>query len=161
MYRRYSKNSVSGLSMNQRNSLRIRNIVIVILVLIIGVLCVIGIPAVSAKSGNRSLYVQRIRSEYDEAIRYTNTLSRNAGADSAGLLAKIRSNVYAMDVINTLSINQDGTAGTLVPSVKLDSILNVIDQYQSILITGMATGEQQTNLLRELEEVGQILYSAE
>ena len=114
----------SGLTMDQRKAVRNRNIVILALVIIIAVLCVIGIPALRSKSDNHMLFVQRMRRECDEAIRLTNTLSRNAGADSAGLLARIRSNVYSMDVINTLSINQDGTAGTLVPSVKLDSILN-------------------------------------
>lgn len=159
MYRRYSRDSVSGFSMDQRKTLRVRNIIILILVIIIAVLCAVGIPALRSRSDNHTLFVQRIRSECDEALRYTNTLSRNAGADSAGLLAKIRSNVYAMDVINTLSINQDGTAGTLIPSADLTSVLNLIDQYQNVLITGMATGEQQTNLLNSLESISSILYS--
>lgn len=161
MYRRYSSGSVSGLTMDQRKAVRNRNIVILALVIIIAVLCVIGIPALRSKSDNHMLFVQRMRSECDEAIRLTNTLSRNAGADSAGLLARIRSNIYSMDVINTLSINQDGLAGTIVDSSRLMSIVNIIDQYQSVIITGMATGEQQTALLKELEEVNTILYSVE
>lgn len=161
MYRRYSRDSVSGLSVDQRKTLRIKNILILILVVIIAVLCIFGIPALQQKSDNHTLFVQRMRSECDEAIRHTNTLSRNAGADSAGLLAKIRSNVYAMDVINTLSINQDGNAGVLVSTGDLSSILTLIDQYQSVLITGMATGEQQTALLNQLDAISTLLYSVE
>ena len=161
MYRRYTSGSVAGMSIDQKKTVRNRNIVILALVIIIAVLCVIGIPALRSKSDNHMLFVQRMRSECDEAIRLTNTLSRNAGADSAGLLARIRSNVYSMDVINTLSINQDVLAGTIVDSSHLMSIVNIIDQYQSVIITGMATGEQQTALLKELEEVTTILYSVE
>lgn len=161
MYRRYTSGSVAGMSIDQKKTVRNRNIVILILVLIIVVLCILGIPALRTKSDNHTLFMQRMRSECDEAVRLTNTLSRNAGADSAGLLARIRSNIYAMDVINTLSVNQDGAAGAMVDSTQLTSIINIIDQYQSVLITGMATGEQQTNLLNELDAVNTILYSAE
>lgn len=161
MYRRYTSGSVAGMSIDQKKTVRNRNIVILILVLIIAVLCILGIPALRTKSDNHTLFMQRMRSECDEAVRLTNTLSRNAGADSAGLLARIRSNIYAMDVINTLSVNQDGAAGAMVDSTQLTSIINIIDQYQSVLITGMATGEQQTNLLNELDAVNTVLYSAE
>ena len=153
MYRHYSRVGGDMLSMDQRKRNRIKDLIILLLVVALVVLCVVGIPAMQNRSANHELYVQRARSECEEAVRLTNTLSRNAGADSASLLSRIRSCVYSMQVINILSINQDGTAGTLVDPMTVSSILNTIDQYLNILITGMATGEQQTALLNSLESL--------
>ena len=153
MYRHYSRGDSQMLTMDQRKRNRLKDLIILLLAVALAVVCVLGVPAMQSKSGNHQLYVQRIRSECEEAVRLTNTLSRNAGADSASLLARIRSNVYSMQVINVLSINQDGPAGTLIEPTTVSSILNIIDQYLSVLITGMATGEQQTALLGVLETV--------
>ena len=60
-----------------------RFFVIVLLLAGIIALTIIAVPAIQYKNAERTLFVQRIQSECDEAIRQTATLSRNAGADSA------------------------------------------------------------------------------
>ena len=95
--------------------------------------------------------MQRIQSECSEAIRQTSTLSRNAGADSAAILAKIRSNVYAIRVINALG-NSSGF-GFLVSEESVMTIQNLVDRYLSYITTGMDTGEYQTSLQNALSEL--------
>lgn len=161
MYRRYTNANDPGMTLDQRKRSRLKDIVIILLLLAIIVLGVISYPAITSRSSSHDLYILRMRNECDEAIRLTNTLSRNAGADSAGILARIRSNIYAMTVINVFNNNQEVGNTDLVPSSTLDEIINLLDKYQNVLITGMDTGEQQTNLLNDLETVRLMLESVE
>ena len=124
MYRRYSNANDPGMTLDQRKRSRLKDIIIIVLVIALAALAVISYPALQSRNGSHDLYVLRMRSECDEAIRLTNTLSRNAGADSAGILARIRSNIYAMTVINVFNNNQEVGNGDLVPTTTLETILN-------------------------------------
>ena len=161
MYRRYTNANDPGMTLDQRKRSRLKDVVIILLIIALAALAVVSYPALQSRSGSHDLYVLRMRSECDEAIRLTNTLSRNAGADSAGILARIRSNIYAMTVINVFNNNQEVGNGDLVPTATLETILNTLEKYQTVLITGMDTGEQQTNLLNDLESVRLILEQIE
>ena len=111
----------------------------------------IGIPALQRGNGTRSIYIQRIQTECDEAIRQTSTLSRNAGADSASILARIRSNLYAIRMISGLNASQGG--GELVSEDRILTLQNTVDRYLTYLTTGMDTGEYQTTLQTAMEEL--------
>ena len=161
MYRRYTNANDPGMTLDQRKRSRLKDVVIILLIIALAALAVVSYPALQSRSGSHDLYVLRMRSECDEAIRLTNTLSRNAGADSASILARIRSNIYAMTVINVFNNNQEVGNGDLVPTATLETILNTLEKYQTVLITGMDTGEQQTNLLNDLESVRLILEQIE
>ena len=155
MYRRYSQTGDIQVNSSQRFRNRLKNLVILVLIIALAALSVWAFPAVQNRDGNRAGMVQRIQSECSEAIRQTSTLSRNAGADSAAILARIRSNVYAMRVINALG-NSSGF-GFLIPEENVMTIQNLVDRYLSYITTGMDTGEYQTSLQNALMELQGIL----
>ena len=150
MYRRYSQVEGADMPLTQVKKNRIKNIVIAALIVAVAVMCAIGIPALSSKSGARSLDIRRMQAECDEAIRLTSTLSRTGGTDSAGILARIRCNVYSIGVINDLSSGQDGKEQKLLSEEELTTLQTMIDGYLSFLTYGMDTGEYQTNLQNAL-----------
>ena len=95
--------------------------------------------------------IQRMQNEIATAVRLTTSLSRNAGASSAAILAQIRSNIYAIITANELSIGMEGASGRLIPEEQLTSMQASIDNYLQFLTTGMDTGEYQTNLQNALD----------
>ncbi|MER2054770.1 MAG: hypothetical protein ABTB30_05745 [Clostridia bacterium] len=151
MYRRYSRGNDSTVSLNQMKRSRIKDLIILVLLILLAVSLVIGIPAVQSKNGNRAAYIQRAQSECDEAIRQISLLSRNAGADSASQLARIRSNLYAIRVISSMNTSENG--GPLVAEDRILDIQNTVDRYLTYLTTGMDTGEYQTTLQNAMEEL--------
>ncbi len=155
MYRRYSQANGNALSLSQMKRNRLKDLLILLLLAMLAAALVVGIPAVQQRSATRDLHIQRMRTECDEAIRQTSTLSRNAGADSAALLARIRSNIYAIRMMNTLSNAQGG--GILISEDRMTTLLNTVDRYLTYLTTGMETGEYQTSLQTALEELQEAL----
>lgn len=157
MYRRYSQANGNGASLTQMKRSRLKDLLILVLAGLLIASLVIGIPALQRGNGTRSIYIQRIQTECDEAIRQTSTLSRNAGADSASILARIRSNLYAIRMISGLNASQGG--GELVSEDRILTLQNTVDRYLTYLTTGMDTGEYQTTLQTAMEELQEELSS--
>ena len=154
MYRRYTQRGDVGMTRTQSRVNRLKNVLILLLLAAVVALAVTGIPAILGREDQRAVLVQRIQSECDEALRQTTALSRNAGSDSAAILARIRSNVYSIRTVNSLSAASG--YGLLLGENQLTTLQNLIDRYLSYLTTGMDTGEYQTNLqtaLTALQEV--------
>ena len=151
MYRRYSQANGNTISPSQLKQNRIRDLLILVLAGALIASLVIGIPAVSQRSSGRSIYIQRMRAECEDAVRQAAMLSRNAGADSASILARIRSNLYAIRVINSVCNAQQNE--NLVSDDRVLTLQNTVDQYLTYLTTGMDTGEYQTTLQNALEEL--------
>jgi hypothetical protein len=151
MYRRYSQGNANNVSLSQLKRNRLKDLLILLLILGLGASLFFGIPAIRQRGDNRALYIQRIQAECDDAIRQTSTLSRNAGADSASILARIRCNLYAIRTLSALNLSQNGE--TLVSEDQIVTLQNTVDRYLNYLTTGMDTGEYQTNLQTALEEL--------
>ena len=151
MYRRYSQANGNGVSLTQMKRSRLKDLLILVLIGMLIAALVIGLPALRQNSETRSLYIQRIQAECDEAIRQTATLSRNAGADSASILARIRSNLYAIRMISSLNASKFG--GELVSEDRILTLQNTVDRFLTYLTTGMDTGEYQTTLQTAMEEL--------
>ena len=154
MYRRYSQTGDGSMPLSQINRNRIKNIVIFLLIVALAVLLFISIPLMQNRDETRALLIQKIQAECDEAARQTTTLSRNAGADSAAILSRIRCNLYAIRTLNAMSGANGGRM--LMDDERLLTLQNTVDRYLSFLTTGMDTGEYQTTLqtsLAELQEV--------
>lgn len=151
MYRRYSSVNQPTANLGQVRRNRMKNILILALVVALGAMTAVALPAVRSRSSTHALYIQRMQNEIATAIRLTTSLSRNAGANSAAILAQVRSNVYAIGMINELSIGQEGANGRLLGEDQVSSLQSTIDQYLAFLTTGMDTGEYQTNLQNALE----------
>ncbi len=151
MYRRYSQTNGNAVSLSQLKRSRMKDILILLLAALLIAALAVGIPAMQQRDGTRTAYIQRVLAECDEAIRQTSGLSRNAGADSAAILAKIRSNLYAIRVISDLNAVRGG--GALVSEERIMTLQNNVDRYLTYLTTGMDTGEYQTGLQTSLEEL--------
>ena len=158
MYRRYSQTGEGNANLSQVNRNRIKNIILILLLIALAVTLIITLPVMQNQSETRSLYIQKIQAEVAEALRQTATLSRNAGADSAAILSRIRSNIYAVRMLNTVNASSGGKA--LLEEERLTSLQNMVDRYLTYLTTGMDTGEYKTALqvsLSELQEIARAL----
>ena len=158
MYRRYSQMGDGGMPLSQVNRNRIKNILIVLLLIAVAALLVISLPMIKSRENNRTNYIQQIQKECKEAYNETLALSRTAGADSAAILSRVRSNVHAIRAINSLS-GSDGSRA-LLEDERVLTLQNMVDQYLQYLTTGMDTGGYTTNLqtaLIELQDIVSIL----
>ena len=155
MYRRYSQTNAGGISMSQIKHNRIRDLLILVLAGLLIAALVLGIPAMQKQSNTRSLYIQRIQAECDDAARQTASLSRNAGADSAAILSKVRCNIYAIRTLNTMSASSGDRQ--FLEDERLLTLQNTVDRYLSFITTGMDTGEYQTSLQTALAELQEIV----
>ena len=159
MYRRYSQTGDGNVSMTQVTRNRIKNGIILLLLVGMAAVLAFSLPVLRNQNETRRLYIQRIQSETSEAVRQTSGLSRNAGADSAAILARVRCNLYAVRTIN--SANSAAGNGTLLEEERLTTLLNTVDRYLSFLTTGMDTGEYQTSLQTALNELQDIVSNLE
>ena len=151
MYRRYSRTNGNAASVSQLKRSRLKDLLILALTGLLIAALVIGVPLLQKNNTTRSVYIQRIQAECDEANRLTSTLSRNAGADSASILARIRSCLYSIRVISGLNMAQGD--GELVSEDQVLTLQNMVDRYLNYLTTGMNTGEYQTTLQTGMEEL--------
>ena len=151
MYRRYSNAGGSSVSPSQIKRDRIRDLLILLLAGLLIASLAIGIPLLQQRSGARSVYIQRIQNECDDAISQIRTISPNARADSAYILARIRSDLYAIRALNDMYRAQYGQA--LVPDEKLLELQNTVDQYLEHLTTGMDPSPLLSSLTTSLEEL--------
>jgi hypothetical protein len=141
------------------NRNRIRNIIILLLLAAVIALLIISIPMMLGKNSTHMLYIQQMQKECKEAYADTSTLSRTAGADSASILSRVRSNIHAMRVINGLNSAENGQP--FVEDEKLQNLLSNVDRFLGVLSTGMATGEPATALLTGLSEMQEIVLHLE
>ena len=151
MYRRYSQTNGTTATLSQMKRSRLKDLLILVLLGLLIAALVIGIQALQKDRNARSVYIRRIQTECDEAVRQVATLSRNAGADSASILSRIRSNLYAIRMISGLNASQGG--GELVSEDRILTLQNTVDRYLTYLTTGMDTGEYQTTLQTAMEEL--------
>ena len=159
MYRRYSQVGDGGMPVSQVNRNRIKNILIFLLIIAIAVLLVIGLPMVKSRENNRALYIQTIQRECKEAYAETSTLSRTAGADSAAILSRVRSNIHTIRIVNNLS-GADGNR-QLLDDERMLTMQNMVDRHLQFLTTGMDTGEYTTSLQTSLAELQDIVAGLE
>ena len=129
---------------------KVKTVVIVLLLVALIGGAVIAVPAIRFRSNTNDLLVRRMASECGEAVTLAGTLSRTAGTSSYDTLARVRSRVYAMELMNSLSVNLNGSSGTIVSSEWFTNLTSQLDNYGTQLITGMSTGDLATTLQMDL-----------
>lgn len=159
MYRRYSQRNDDSLSLTQMKRNRIKDIVILLLAAAVIAMAVFMIPAIREQNEERETYIRRFQVEAEEASRQTNSLSRTAGADSASILARIRSNIYAVKKLNEHYSSQHGAP--LLADPDLQEMVNMIDRYLAALTTGITTGTYQTDLQATIDQLVEVLGTLE
>lgn len=151
MYHRYTSRSEGMQSTGApRLQERIRNILLIVLVVACILLAIFGGRAMGFQNDASATFVRRLQTECNDALSLTGSLSRTAGANSAATLGRIRSHVYAMDTINQLNVGLQGAGGYLVENDVFTQLYSLLDDYSDKLITGMQTGDLQTELTTSL-----------
>ena len=155
MYRRYSQVGDGSMPLSQVNRNRIRNIIIIVLLAALAALLVISVPLIRNQENTRTLYIQQIQHECQDAYSDTITLSRTAGADSAAILSRVRSNIHAVRIVNNLNSAEGNRM--LLADERLLTMQNMVDRHLQYLTTGMDTGEYTTSLQTALAELLEIV----
>ena len=117
------------------------------------VAAIVGGSALIYQNESQELFVARLQGECGEAINLTNKLSRLAGASDSVTLGYIRGHVYAMETINNLQSSLYGADAAYVQQTVFEELHDALDAYGEKLLTGMSTGEQQTQLLTMLQSL--------
>ncbi len=159
MYRRYSQRNGDGLSLTQMKRNRIKDIVILLLTAAVIAMAVFLVPTLRGQNEEREIYIHRFQMEAEEASRQTTSLSRTAGADSASILAKIRSNIYAIKKLNEHYASHHGVP--LLAEADLQEVVNMVDRYMAALTTGTVTGPYQTDLQATVDQMIEVLGTLE
>lgn len=156
MYQRYTSRSGGSVKSGGNVLLnRVRNIVMLLLVIAVILLAVFGGKAIGYQTESHTTFVRRLQTECNDALALTPSLSRTAGASSAATLSKIRSYVYAMDAINQMNLSLEGKY--LVATDVFTNLYGIIDDYYNRLITGVVTSDRQTELTNVLSQLVQTL----
>ena len=158
MYHRYTSRSEGMQSTGApRMKERIKNIVLMVLVVACILLAIFGGRAMSFQADAHTTFIRRMQTECNDALTLTSSLSRTAGANSAETIGRIRSRVYAMDTINQLNVGLRGAGGYLVTTDAFTALYDVLDEYSNKLITGMQTGDLQTQLTTSLTNLANLV----
>lgn len=158
MYHRYTSRSEGMQSSGApRMKERIRNIILLVLLVACVLLAVFGGRAMGFQAEAQTTFIRRMQTECNDALTLTGSLSRTAGANSAETIGHIRSHLYAMDTINQLNVGLQGPGGYLVSTEVFTSLYGVLDEYSDKLITGMQTGDLQTQLTTSLSDLANLV----
>ena len=74
---------------------------------------------------------------------------------SSSTLGKIRQHIYSMQTINDLNVGLEGASGWMVEESVFSNLYTLLDNYETKLVTGMTTGDSQTQLLQTLTSLYQ------
>lgn len=135
---------------------RVRNILLILLVVAVVVLGVVGGRAISFRNKCEPTYVSRMQMECDEALSSMNSLSRNGGYKAMAILGKIRSNIRAMEAINEVSNTVSGDGYLVEPKV-FTNLYEIIDVYSSNTEQVGGDRESETNLRTALTDLQSML----
>ena len=162
MYRRYSQVGDGSMPLSQVNRNRVKNIIILVLILALAALLVISLPLILNRGETRSLYIQKIQEECDEALRQANVLSRTGGVASSSELARIRCNISSIRAVNSLS---QASGKQLLDDNTLMTIINLVDRYQEGMTQGgqkiINPGEYTTSLQNAMQELQETVANLE
>lgn len=135
---------------------RVRNILLILLVVAVVVLGVMGGRAISFRNKCEPTYVSRMQMECDEALSSMNSLSRNGGYKAMAILGKIRSNIRAMEAINEVANTVSGDGYLVEPKV-FTNLYEIIDVYSSNTEQVGGDRESETNLRTALTDLQSML----
>ena len=132
---------------------RVLGALLVLVTVALVIMTILGVSAMAYRNESQELFVARLQGECGEAIGLTNKLSRLAGAGDSVTLGYIRGHVSAMETINNLQFSLHGAHAAYVQEAVFEELHDTLDAYGEKLLTGMSTGEQQTQLLTMLQNL--------
>lgn len=141
-----------------KNQQRVMLALLVMLIIAVIVLSILYSSSVIFKNKTIVQIESRINSNLVDAIGQVSRMAGLVQSNSAIKLGQIRQHVFAMDNLNSISINIRGEAGRRIPQEALTAIYSVLDRYEIAVQT--ATGnvlELRTLLLTHLMSLQQVL----
>ena len=129
---------------------RLRAILLAALAAALAVSLAFGLPAITARTNTHSFIVNRMATECKAAFDVSQTLSLTASTNSYEKLARIRSYVYGMDMLNNVDGVMGGARGQLLDENEFVVLYSLIEAYNNQLITGMNTSSYVTDLQNRL-----------
>lgn len=110
---------------------------------------IIGLPAINAKNDTHEFIVRRMAIECRTAYDASQSLSLTGGADSYETLARIRSCVYGMEMMNNTAAVLEERA--LLEESEFSAVYRIVEQYNLALNKGtMTTAAYVTELQNTL-----------
>ena len=107
------------------------------------------------EEADRSLYLREMRKELSKAKDMVESLGQTAGSGSIQIAAEIRSHIYALEIINSLCMEETGDG--IVDGSQIAELLNLTDEYILSLTTGEISAVYLTSLMQELKEMELVL----
>ena len=147
MYR-YSPHMRGGDGSSSQLRRRVQSIFTMLLLVAVIALAIFGGNAMRYQSSAPELFVQKIQTECGNALQLCNT-------GSSSTLGKIRQHIYSMQTINDLNVGLEGASGWMVEESVFSNLYTLLDNYETKLVTGMTTGDSQTQLLQTLTSLYQ------
>ena len=136
---------------------RVRNLLLIVLTVALLGVGIAGGQAITFRSSCDEKLLGRMVTECADAVSLAKNLSRYGGSDSAAILGSIRSNVHAVDVLNTMHHTLYGSY--LVQPASFTDLYNIISSYSDKLTKGAAVVEDQNNLVTGLDALNTLLQS--
>ncbi len=149
--RSYAPRNMLSVGDGRGASQRVRGIVILALVIALAVALAVLLPYTADRGKAHSFHVSQMLEECDNAVATTKKLSRTASISSYDALARVRSNIYAIDILNRAE--HEVTGKYLVPADLFPGLYDLLDTYNGKLITGSQTGDLQTQLTSDLDQL--------
>ena len=93
----------------------------------------------------------KIRSEMQNAVTQTNSLSRLGATSTNGVLARIRQYIHGIEVLNELNVGMYGEVGRLFEQRQFDEMYAIIDTYEAKLVSGQKVNDSLVLLTEAIE----------
>ena len=152
----HNRNSAIRSSTYRPLSSKIKNVLLLLLVLGLALSLVWGIPAVQSQKNYRGDVIARMETECGDAQYILAHLSNTGSSSTYAQLARIRSAIYAIDVLNQSYSSLQG-ASSLVDSQLLNNVYTLVESYYTALIS---SATNTSILLSDLSAALQSLQSA-
>lgn len=136
----------------RRLAVRVKNVLLILLALALIVSLIMGIPSLRYRSDAKEYIISRMEVECGDARYYLSKLSNTGGSSTYAQLARIRSEIYAMQVLNQTYAAMEGSGSkTLVDDAIFSNLFSLVETYYNQLITS------STNTSSVLTDMGTTL----
>lgn len=149
--RSYSSRTMLSVGDGRGASQRVLGIVCLVLAVALAVALAVLLPRSGDRGRAHTFIVSQMLEECENAVSTTRKLSRTASISSYEAIARVRSSVYAVDTLNRAE--HEATGQYMIPTETFTRIYDLLDNYNSKLIMGSQTGDLQTQLTGELDQL--------
>ena len=148
----YSFETNSG-RRRRSHTIRILTMIILILAILLAGVTVSWFRTRNTGAVTREVLIARATSEAADAQAATYRLTQSSGSNTMTLLATVRSHIYCLQCINTLTSNIYGTGTVIVDPKLLSPCIETLDQAETKLQAGNVLTAMFTTLRDQVDLV--------